>query len=176
MSNAPTPSSKRRRTTHGHLVVWFVSKRETAKPARAPLAALPTTGARARHARKRGVGVRNNKHNTNGSWAGRGGGWAGSGYWRGKRPWRPASRRFSERAPSLRLLKPFAPSSFFLCEHGSHLSGDEVVVDENAPTWLDVYGTNDSLFLASPSRSRSLGSPTAVEGSTGLSKPASPTT
>ena len=166
--------SKRTRTTHGHLV-WFrvynpklATKRKVATK-RAPLAQASLTS--------RPVGFHNNKRNTGG--VGGRAGRAGNGAWRGKgrRPGRPTSRRYSDRAPSLRI-KPFAPSSHLLCEHGSHLTGD-LMVDEHAPGWLDVYGTNDALFLHSPQPSRShsrLGSPS--EGGTttllGTSKPTSP--
>jgi hypothetical protein len=176
-----TPSTtKRKRTTHGHLQVWFVSQKKkpkatVLKPARAPLTPLHGCGARAKAAwARKAAGFHNNRHNTNGGkWIGGRGRWTGRGFGKRVPPRRPASRRFSERAPSLRLLKPFAPLSHHLCEHGSHLSGD-AIVDEGAPMWLDVYGTNDSLFLASPGPSYSRGSPTAVEGSARGSKPASP--
>jgi len=77
------------------------------------------------------------------------------------RPCRPGARRFSERAPSLRVLpKPFAPcSSLRLQDYGSnHLdaSGAELEPSDCDPTcatlplWLDAYGSNDLLFVLGP--------------------------
>merc|ERR1719502_87860 len=77
--------------------------------------------------------------------------------WKGRRPLRPSARRFSERAPSLRCSRPFAPLSVNLQEHGTFLEG--FTFDNTLDFGLDTYGSNISLFS-----SAALVSNAAVEG------------
>lgn len=151
-----------KRTTHGHLTTWFVPQQPKAK--RRPFAPLNAA-----------IVKKQSRFNVmrGRPWRGR---TARPAWWVKNRPLRPRSRRYSDRAPSLRLLT--TPSlSVLLDTYGSNLNkgeafvgdvpawldGNDFLADVNGPyAWLDPYGTNDYLF-----NEHSTGAPlqpAAVEG------------
>lgn len=144
----------RRRTTHGHLTVWFGPK-PTTQPLRPPL--TPLSGAlRAMKAKRR----QNRLNARAGGWGSRTGGWRGRGrppFFR--KPPQPPFRSYSQRAPSLRsTATPFPP----LREHGSQFENmadvDDILFEQCVAAecgqpdelcgFLDMYGSNDNLFAS----------------------------
>lgn len=148
---------RHRRTAFGHLQVIFVPKN---KPARAPL--TPLLGRPERPPRQRGWSKYNQRHAGRGGypyWVGRGRGGRGR-----RRPCRPLSVSFSDRAPSLRELPlPFSPLEHVLVQCGTHFDAVAPLFAEHDPVcigtlppWFDEFGSNDSLFASGP--------PAALEG------------
>ena len=140
----------KRRTTNGHLTVFFVPKppnqnahAQTAEKPRVPLTPLSGALTMQPPRRPRPHWSRGNQRGYN-AWRGR-----GRGRWAGKRPFRPKSVAFSARASSLRQT-PLGEMNGLL-QAGTHFDAAQLLDDDDRsnapyPMWLDEFGSNDLLF------------------------------
>ena len=147
-----------KRTTHGHMVTWFVPRQPLTaldRAGRKPVSRKPPRG-KAMFKPQRGWTKHKQQQRRGNQQRGRyplqHAGWGVSVR---RRPWRPSARSWSDRCPSLRLeALPFAPLEHILLQSGTHFSARQPLFsDENEPislapfaSLIDEYGSNDALF------------------------------
>lgn len=165
-TSVPASAITKRRTTHGHLVAFFVPKPQAASRQQQPpqqRAPLQVLGKKSeRYAQRQKGWSKFNRRAVNHRYplvtARAGRGWGGR--WL-RRPCRPGARSFSDRCPSLRREFPvsgLSPLEHLLLQSGTHFDArqplfecSDIVSTTVLPPWLDEFGSNDALFSSATS-------------------------